>query len=93
MSGATVVPFPRPVDEDWLTSERLTAYYVALSVNPAIKDASPLVRDAFVDRVIAGLRAADRLDDALDAHGRDQSIALMRYDAEQRAARIALGGW
>lgn len=96
MSAATVIKFtPKPTEpaEDYLTLERLTAYYVALSVNPAITDAAPLVRDALVDRVIAGLRAAERLEDATDAKGREQCIALMRYDAEQRIGRMAAGGW
>lgn len=92
---ATVIPFT-PKDEpaeDYLTLERLRAYYVALSVNPAIKDASPLVRDGLVDKVIAGLRAAEQLEDATDAKGREQCIALMRYDAEDRLRRMAEGGW
>jgi hypothetical protein len=91
-----VIPFtPKQDDpaENCLTLERLRAYYVAISVNPAIVDASPLVRDALVDRVIAGLRAAERLEDATDAKGREQCIALMRYDAEARLGRMAAGGW
>ena len=89
-----VVPFPAPEpDESWLTQERIEAYYVALSFMPAIVDASPVARDAVIDKMIAGLRAARKLDDELDAKGRAQCIALMRYDAEQRAERLKRGGW
>lgn len=94
--SATILPMPSRVadaDDDILTPERLTAYYVALSVNPAIVDAPPVVRAALVDRVIAGMRAADKLDDALDARGRAQCIALIRQDAADAVTRQALGGW
>lgn len=83
----SVVAFPsRHVDPDWLTAERMAAYYIALSVNPEIAHAAPVVRAQFVDRVIAGLRAAQGPDDALANKGRLQCLGLMRhdYDAAQR---------
>lgn len=80
-------------DDDVLTPERITAYYVALSVNPGIVDAPAVVRATAIDRIIAGLRAAAKCDDALDAHGRDQCIALIRQDAADARERQARGGW
>lgn len=94
--SATVLPMrPRESDDgdDILTQERITAYYVAVSIQPAIVLAPPVVRATLIDRVIAGLRAAEKLDDATDARGRDQCIALIRQDADDAAKRQALGGW
>ena len=93
--GATVLDWPMRVVEDdaWLTLERLQAYYVALSVNPEIVHAAAVVRDSYVDKVIAGLRAATKLDGATDAKGREQCIALMRQDEQARRERVASGGW
>lgn len=94
--SATVIPMPvRTVepDDDVLTEERLSAYYVAISLNPAIVHAPAVVRATTIDRIIAGLRAAAKCEDALDARGRDQCIALIRQDAADARARQALGGW
>lgn len=82
-TGATVLPFrAADVDPEWLTAERLTAYCVALSVNPEIAHASPIVRAGMVQQVIAGLRAASACTDALDTRGRLQCLGLMQHDAE-----------
>jgi hypothetical protein len=72
------------------------AYYVALSVNPAIRDAAPVVRAELVERVIAGWRAAVRGFtplDALDAKAHGEALALMAYDDDQQRDRIRRGGW
>jgi len=97
--SATVLPMrPRAVeptedDDAILTPERLTAYYVALSVQPEIAHAPAVVRATVIDRVIAGLRAASKCEDAIDARGRAQCIALIRQDAADARSRQALGGW
>ncbi|MEG7727176.1 hypothetical protein U2063_15425, partial [Listeria monocytogenes] len=76
--SANIIPMflrsvpPLGPDDPWLTSERMTAYYVAISVDPEIVHAPPLVRQMAVDKVIAGLRAARDLNDAIDAKGREQ---------------------
>jgi hypothetical protein len=77
-------------------NERLMAYYIALSVEPAIKDAAPEVRAQLVERVIAGWRAAVRGFaplDALDAKAHGEALALMAYDDDQQRDRISRGGW
>ena len=96
--SATVLPMRpgvEPVEDDdaILTPERITAYYVAISVQPETVHTHAVVRAPLIDRVIAGLRAAARLDDAVDASGRAQCIALIRQDAADARSRQALGGW
>lgn len=93
--SATVLPMrPRvDVDDAILTEERITAYYIALSVQPEIAHAPAVVRATVIDQVLAGMRAAARLDDAIDARGRAQCIALIRQDAADARTRQALGGW
>lgn len=91
--SATILPMPAAQEDTFLTPERLTAYYVAISVNPEIVHAPAVVRAGLIDRVIAGLRASQRLDDAIDARGRDQCIALMRQDEAMARERRAAGGW
>lgn len=92
--GVTLA-YRRPVeqDDDPLTLERLRAYYVALSLNPAIVHADPVVRAQTIDRIVAGLRAAERFEDETDAKGRDQCIALIRHDEAARLKRAQHGGW
>lgn len=77
-------------------NERVMAYFIALSVNPAIKDAAPEVRAQLVERVIAGWRAAVRGFaplDALDAKAHGEALALMAYDDDQQRDRARRGGW
>jgi hypothetical protein len=53
--SADIFPMPPVIDE-----ERLAAYYIALSVQPEIVDASALVRTGVVNRVVAGMRLHHR---------------------------------
>lgn len=89
---ATVLAFRSLAGEN----ERVVAYYVALSVNPAIKDADPVVREQVVERVIAGLRQGVRglaPLDALDSKAHFELLGLIAYDDEQQRERIRRGGW
>lgn len=85
---ATVLPFRSWAGEN----ERLIAYYIALSVQPELKDAAPIVRTQVIDRVIAGWRAALKgfePVDELDRRGHGAALALMEYDRETAARE----GW
>lgn len=79
------------------TRERLVAYYVLLSFAPELIHAAPVVRTTEVERVIAGLREAERAlspdCDALSRKGRDQALALMRADASATVERLKAGGF
>jgi hypothetical protein len=92
--GVTLA-YRRPAEQtdEPITLERLRAYYVALSLNPEVAHAAPVVRALAIDRIIAGLRAAERFEDETDARGRDQCIALIRHDEAARAERVRNGGW
>jgi hypothetical protein len=80
---AEIVAFPAPdIDPAWLTRERMVAYYVALSVQPEIAHAPPMVRSQLILKVIAGMRQAERDADELDVAARRQCLALMQHDAE-----------
>lgn len=79
------------------TRERIQAYYVLLSFAPELAHASAVVRTSEVERVIAGLREAERAlspdCDAISRKGRDQALALMRADAEATVERLKAGGF
>lgn len=79
-----------PIREDEaLTKERLDAYFVALELHPELRDAAPLVRDTYIDRVILGRRKAEHP----PAAELNDVVALLRHDAAQRADRIRRAGW
>lgn len=76
--------------------EREIAYYVAISFQPALANADPQVREVYLERARAGLRAAakginPRTD--LDRRAHRDVQALMAWDDASREARVANGGW
>lgn len=96
---ATIVMFPKAEAPRFEpeTVERIRAYYALLSFAPELAHAASVVRASEVDRVVAGLREADRAlgpaGDAVTRKGLDQLRALMRVDDIDRERRIASGGW
>lgn len=96
---AAIVMFPKAEAPRFEpeTAERIRAYYALLSFAPELAHASPVVRASEVDRLVAGLREADRVlgdeADAMSLKGFRALRELMRVDEEDRANRIALGGW
>lgn len=81
MNGNVLPMRPRQLTPS--ESERLQAYYIALSVQPEIRHASSIARAQIVDRIIAGMRAAARgfnPQDELDREGFAQAISLIVHD-------------
>lgn len=81
------------VDPAWLTGERLTAYLVAMKIDPEIVLAPVLARTALVERIAEGLRAALYTDAPANNRIKAMCIDLMRQDAEDAAGRRQIGGW